>query len=84
MYVFMRTTLDVPDELYHAAKIEAAKRRTTMRELLICGLKHSLGQSSFERNPGEKNKRFLEGLEARNDEAISPLTRDEIYAERLS
>lgn len=34
----MRTTVDIPDELYRAIKITAAERSTTVRELVLEGL----------------------------------------------
>ena len=34
----MRTTVDIPDDLYRAIKILAAERGTTVRELVLEGL----------------------------------------------
>lgn len=34
----MRTTVDIPDDLYRATKILAAERGTTVRELVLEGL----------------------------------------------
>ena len=34
----MRTTVDIPDDLYRAIKILAAERGTTVRELILEGL----------------------------------------------
>lgn len=34
----MKTTIDLPDSLLHRAKIAAAERRTTLKELVIAGL----------------------------------------------
>lgn len=34
----MKTTIDIPDELLHRAKIAAAQRRTTLKELVEAGL----------------------------------------------
>ncbi len=34
----MRTTVDIPDDLYRATKIRAAERGTTVRELVLEGL----------------------------------------------
>ena len=40
----MRTTIDFPDELFRRAKIAAAERGTTVRQLVINGLRQSLAQ----------------------------------------
>jgi hypothetical protein len=34
----MKTTIDIPDDLLHRAKIAAAQRRTTLKELVEAGL----------------------------------------------
>jgi hypothetical protein len=34
----MKTTIDLPDSLFHRAKIAAAERRTTLKDLVIAGL----------------------------------------------
>jgi hypothetical protein len=34
----MKTTIDLPDEVLHRAKIMAAQRRTTLKELFLRGL----------------------------------------------
>lgn len=34
----MRTTVDVPDDIYRAIKVMAAERGTTVRELVLEGL----------------------------------------------
>jgi ribosomal protein L1 len=36
----MKTTIDLPDGLLHRAKIAAAQRRTTLKELVMAGLEH--------------------------------------------
>jgi hypothetical protein len=34
----MKTTIDLPDDILHRAKVVAAQRRTTLKELIIGGL----------------------------------------------
>lgn len=34
----MKTTIDLPDEILHRAKVVAAQRRITLKELIIGGL----------------------------------------------
>lgn len=38
----MKTTIELPDALIHRAKVIAAERRTTLRELVLQGLEHVL------------------------------------------
>jgi hypothetical protein len=38
----MKTTIDVPDAMLHRAKIVAAQRQTTLRELIVSGLEIAL------------------------------------------
>ncbi len=40
---FMRTTLDLPDEIFQRAKIAAVEQGTTLRELVGQALAHKLG-----------------------------------------
>ena len=42
----MRTTIDLPDELLEQSKIVAAKRKTSLKKLVINGLKHELAQDA--------------------------------------
>jgi hypothetical protein len=37
----MKTTIDLPDELLHRAKITAAKRKTTVEALVVKGLEYA-------------------------------------------
>ena len=36
--LLMKTTIDLPDDLLHRAKVVAAQRRTTLKELVVTGL----------------------------------------------
>lgn len=77
----MRTTIDVPDELLHRAKIVAAQRKTTLKELVLAGLdyatRNSLPDAETERKATVK--RLLQGMQATNTKPMAPLTREEIY-----
>lgn len=35
----MKTTIDLPDELFHQAKVLAAERSTTLKEIMVQALK---------------------------------------------
>ena len=41
-YVFMRTTIDVPDTLFRKAKATAALRGSTMKELVVRALEREV------------------------------------------
>jgi hypothetical protein len=41
----MKTTLDLPDELFVAAKLRAASERTTLRAIVERGLRAQLGSA---------------------------------------
>jgi hypothetical protein len=41
--IFMRTTLDLPDDVLRQAKIAAVERGLTLRQVVIDALKHELG-----------------------------------------
>jgi hypothetical protein len=38
----MRTTIDIPDEIYRAVKVMAAERDTTVREIALRGIQLAL------------------------------------------
>ncbi len=38
----MKTTIDIPDELYKKAKIHAIETGTTLKQLVLTALKHEL------------------------------------------
>lgn len=78
----MKTTIDFPDELLHRAKVVAAERRTTLRELVVKGLESvTAGESDEEKEMARKQniKRLLKAMQANNTEPMVPLTREEIY-----
>ncbi|MGO9324400.1 MAG: ribbon-helix-helix domain-containing protein [Terracidiphilus sp.] len=71
----MRTTVDIPDEVYKAVKVLAAQRGTTVRELVLEGLEtvmrtRKTGRVGLE-SPERPHAEFG-GLE------ISPETNDDL------
>ena len=46
MYVYMRTSIDIPDEIFKKAKITAAEQGVTIKELVIRGLQKTLNELS--------------------------------------
>jgi len=78
----MKTTIDLPDELLLRAKMLAAERRTTLRELVVKGLETVTSEASDEvreRERRRKMKQLLKAMQASNTEPMVPLTREEIY-----
>jgi hypothetical protein len=49
----VKTTLDIPDDLFRAAKATAALRGTTLRQLVTDTLRHSLKSDSGKRRGAE-------------------------------
>jgi len=78
----MKTTIDFPDELLHRAKVVAAQRRTTLRELVVQGLERVNSPGSDESEKLERKKTFarlLKAMRASNTEPMVPLKREEIH-----
>ena len=77
----MKTTIDLPDELFREAKVLAARRNTTFRELVIEGLQGVKEQSEKQVTEDRRAKavRLLAALQAQNTEPMVPLKREEIY-----
>jgi hypothetical protein len=77
----MKTTIDLPDDLLVKAKVLAAERRTTLRELVMEGLKRVTEAPSEAEDAKRKAtlKRLLKAMQASNTKPMTPLTREEIY-----
>ena len=58
----MKTTIDVPDKLLHQAKVVAAQRRITLRELMLTGLGQALGNQVFGSEPSGALARLEKGV----------------------
>ncbi len=82
----MKTTIDLPDELFREAKVLAARRNTTFRELVIEGLQGVKEQSEKLASEDRRAKadRLLAALQAKNTVPMVPLKREEIYDRGLS
>jgi hypothetical protein len=77
----MKTTIDLPDEVLIKAKVIAAERRTTLRELVVEGLRH-VTETPPEAEQAKRKaafKRLLKAMQASNTEPMVPLKREEIY-----
>jgi len=75
----MKTTLDLPDELMHRAKIVAAQRRTTLRQLFMSGLERVL-EADAEATPSREAAlaRLRRGLSLGGQ----PLSREQAHERR--
>lgn len=77
----MKTTIELPDDLFLKAKLLAAERRTTLKEIMVRALQ------MFTTSPAEDDekkrkatlKRLLKAMQASNTEPMVPLKREEIY-----
>lgn len=82
----MKTTIDFPEDLLHRAKIKAAQNKVTLKQLVIQGLEYATTHSLPD-NESDRQKRVEQLIatlsRGRNQEAIGPLKRDEIYADRF-
>ena len=74
----MKTTIDFPDEILHRAKVVAAQRRTTLKELVLSGLDHVLGLSAEQQGQEQAILRLRKGMSLGG----KPLAREEIHARR--
>jgi predicted transcriptional regulator len=77
----MKTTIDLPDDLLHRAKIVAAQRKTTLKEIVVQGISHVIENASSESEIQRKAalKRLLRKIRADNSKPMVPLRREEIY-----
>lgn len=74
--LLVKTTVDLPDEILHRAKVVAAEHRTTLKALVVAGLDHVL--SSMGEEPEARSKalhRLRKGLRLGGH----PLTRDQSH-----
>lgn len=77
----MKTTIDLPDDVFLKAKILAAERSMTFKDLVIQGLKLVTETPPEADRKARKAalKRLLKAMQAGNTEPMVPLKREEIY-----
>ena len=73
----MKTTIDLPEEMLHRAKVLAARQHSTLKELVIAGLDHVLGTTASASHEAPLG-RLRQGLHLGNQ----GISRDEIHARR--
>lgn len=71
----MKTTIDLPDDLLHRAKVAAAQRKTTLRELVQVGLDWVLRSEDESADRSAALARLQKGLHLGGQ----PLTRDQAH-----
>lgn len=76
IYGHMKTTIELPDAILERTKIAAARRRTTMKNLVIQGLEAILREEAAPAQNAEALARLREGYHLGG----KPLTREEIHA----
>jgi len=72
----MRTTIDLPDSLVERTKISAAKRKTSMKELVIQGLETILAEDE----PASSTASALARLKSGYALGGTALSREESHA----
>lgn len=72
----MKTTVDLPDDVLERTKIAAAKRRTSVKNLIIEGLEKVLREDVPATVPPDALKRLKKGFHLGG----KPLTRDQTHA----
>lgn len=68
--MYMRTTIDLPEDLALSAKMTAIERRTTLRNLVIAGLKREIEDPSPQQHADPLNE--LKGLGASVWKKVDP------------
>jgi hypothetical protein len=76
----MKTTLDIDDTILHQAKVVAAQRKISLKEMVTRGLVREMDSEPEDllKNRKAAIERFLK-VQARNTEPMAPLAREEIY-----
>jgi hypothetical protein len=74
----VKTTIDLPDELLHRAKVAAAQRKTTLKELVQAGLDWVLRAEAEPPRRAEALARLGKGLRLGG----RPLTRAQAHERR--
>jgi hypothetical protein len=73
----MKTTIDLPEDVLHRAKIVAAQQKTTLKELVLLGLQTVLSSGGvFPRTGNDLADALANG---HNTQPIGRLRREEIY-----
>lgn len=77
----MKTTVELPDELFQRAKVMSAERGTTLKDIMVQALQlwFRTPEKDEEKERQATVKRLLKAMRASNSEPMRPLKREEIY-----
>jgi predicted transcriptional regulator len=77
----MKTTIELPDDLFLKVKVLAAERSTTLKDIMVQALQMFTRSTTDmdERKRKAAVKRLLKAMQASNTEPMVPLRREEIY-----
>jgi predicted transcriptional regulator len=77
----MKTTIELPDATFRKAKVIAAERHTTLKEIVTQALESFLRTPPRAEEKARKAtlKRLLKEMQATNSEPMKPLTREQIH-----
>lgn len=77
----MKTTIDLPEEVLRRAKIHAAENETTLKELVVRGLRlvTAEGGAQAEEERKKRMRKLLKKMVATNTEPMKLGDREECY-----
>lgn len=77
----MKTTIDLPDDVFLKAKILAAERSMSFKDVVIQGIKlvTEAPPEAEQKKRKAAMKRLLNDMRASNTESMVPLRREEIH-----
>lgn len=77
----MKTTIDLPEDVLRAAKVHAAQHQTTLKELVVQGLRIVTNEegSKNEKQRQRRVKKLLKRMVASNTEPMKLGARDDCY-----
>ena len=73
--LLVKTTIDLPEDLLHRAKIAAVHRRTTLKELVVTGLDWAIRSEASITDRDAALARLQKGLRLGGQ----PLTREQLH-----
>jgi hypothetical protein len=80
-YVFMRTTLDIPDEVFKKAKLKAVEEGVSLKAIIVRAIEQEVGvlPNRVRARTKRANRLFAVLDKAKNTRPVGRLKRDELY-----
>ena len=77
----MKTTIDLPDDIFQRVKVLAAERSTTIKDIMVCALNQWMRTPTDDEEKQRKArmKELFKAMQASNTEPMVPLKRSEIH-----